>query len=92
MIVVGADGSHGALEAVSWAIREADMRGTGVRIVHVVPAWADEIPVDAPHAYLGRRICESATSVLTEAVRWAGRETPEPRWSRSCCEGTTRLL
>jgi nucleotide-binding universal stress UspA family protein len=76
---------------VSWAIREADMRGTRVRIVHVVPAWADEIPMDAPHAYLGRRICESATSVLTDAVRWAGWQTPGAEVESELLRGDPRL-
>ncbi|GAA2899148.1 universal stress protein [Streptosporangium fragile] len=71
MIVVGVDGSWAGLEAVDWAMREAGLRGTGVRVVTVVPAWAYETPEDRPHAYVGRCMRENAASVLADARRRA---------------------
>ncbi|MFD0891514.1 universal stress protein, partial [Streptosporangium algeriense] len=48
MILVGVDGSRSALEAVSWAVREARLRRTGLRVVHVMPAWPLEAAGDGP--------------------------------------------
>ncbi|GAA3507645.1 nucleotide-binding universal stress UspA family protein [Streptosporangium album] len=69
MILVGVDGSRAGLEAVSWAVREAGVRGTGLRIVHVMPAWPLEMSEDAPHADVGRWMRDGAASMLAEAVK-----------------------
>jgi nucleotide-binding universal stress UspA family protein len=71
MILVGVDGSQAALEAVSWAVREAGLRGVMLRIVHVMPAWPLEMPDNAPYADVGRWMREGAASMLTEAVNRA---------------------
>ena len=68
MIVVGVDGSRAALEAVSWAVREARLRRTGLRVVHVMPAWPLEMADDSPHADVGRWMREGAESMLTDAL------------------------
>ncbi|MFI9438418.1 MULTISPECIES: universal stress protein [Streptosporangium] len=91
MIVVGVDGSPGGLAAVSWAMREADMRGVKVRIVHVVPAWAYELPDDAPHAHVGRWMRQSAASVLADALRQARDERRGAEVESELLRGDPRL-
>ncbi|GII06014.1 universal stress protein [Planobispora takensis] len=74
MIIVGVDGSHAALEAVGWAVREAELRGVGLRVVHIMPAWAFEMPEDAPHAEVGRWMRGGATDTLAQGVQRAQAE------------------
>ncbi|MFF5210599.1 universal stress protein [Streptosporangium sp. NPDC000396] len=74
MILVGVDGSRAGLEAVGWAVREAGLRGTTLRVAHVIPAWAYEMPEYAPHADVGRWMREGARSTLTEALERAREE------------------
>ncbi len=90
MIVVGVDGSKEGLAAVSWAVREAAMRGLRVRVVNVVPTWA-EMPRDDLHAYLGRWMRESAMSVLEDARRQARGETPRVEVETELLHGDPRL-
>ncbi|MFF5213581.1 universal stress protein [Streptosporangium sp. NPDC000396] len=68
MILVGVDGSRAALEAVGWAVQEARLRRTGLRVVHVMPAWPLEMAEDGPHADVGRWMRDGAESTLTEAL------------------------
>ncbi|WP_326822823.1 universal stress protein [Streptosporangium sp. NBC_01756] len=91
MIVVGVDGSQSGLAAVSWAMREADMRGVKVRIVHVVPGWAYETPDDAPHVYVGCWMRQSAASVLADALRRAREERPWAEVESELLRGDPRL-
>lgn len=74
MILVGVDGSRAAFEAVSWAVREAALRGATLRVAHVMPAWPLEASEDAPYADVGRWMREGATAVLNDAVERARRE------------------
>lgn len=74
MILVGVDGSRASLEAVGWAVREAGLRGTTLRIVHVMPAWPMEMTEDAPYADVGRWMRDGATSTLTDALDRAREE------------------
>ncbi|SFJ88284.1 Nucleotide-binding universal stress protein, UspA family [Streptosporangium canum] len=91
MIVVGVDGSQGGLVAVSWAMREAGLRGVKVRIVHVVPGWAYELPDDAPYAYVGRWMRQSAASVLADALRQARDERRGGEVESELLRGDPRL-
>ncbi|MBB4919784.1 universal stress protein [Streptosporangium saharense] len=68
MILVGVDGSRSSLEAVSWAVREAGLRRTGLRVVHVMPAWPLEMTRDTPHAEIGRWMREGAETTLDGAL------------------------
>jgi nucleotide-binding universal stress UspA family protein len=68
VIVVGVDGSRTALEAVSWAVREAALRGVTLRVVHVMPAWPLEMSEDSPHADVGRWMRDGAEAMLTDAL------------------------
>ncbi len=74
MILVGVDGSPAALDAVSWAVREARLRGGVVRVVHVMPAWPLEMAEDAPYADVGRWMRDGAASMLTDALERARQE------------------
>ncbi|GAA2899033.1 universal stress protein [Streptosporangium fragile] len=76
MIVVGVDGSQAGLAAVSWAVREAGLRGTALRVVHAMPAWPLETPEDARYAYVARWMREGAESMLADALERARREGP----------------
>lgn len=73
-VVVGVDGSRAALAAAAWAAGEARRRGTGVRIVSVVPAgptagadW-EAFPTDlaADFAAGGRAHAEAARAAVAE--------------------------
>ncbi|MBG0817973.1 universal stress protein [Planomonospora sp. ID82291] len=74
MILVGVDGSKAGLDAVGWAVREAGLRGTGLRVVHVMPEWAFGMPEDVPHADVGRWMRDGAAETLTQAVERARQE------------------
>ncbi|MEU1878984.1 universal stress protein [Streptosporangium sp. NPDC020072] len=65
---MGVDGSRSALEAVSWAVREAGLRRTGLRVVHVMPSWPLEAGEGTPHAEVGRWMREGAESTLEDAL------------------------
>ncbi|WP_326639848.1 universal stress protein [Streptosporangium sp. NBC_01755] len=82
MILVGVDGSQAALEAVSWAVREARLRGAELRVVHAMVAWPLEMTEDAPYADVGRWMRDGAMSMLTDALDRArekdGRVKVEP--------------
>lgn len=66
-IVVGTDGSTGSWEAVRWAVREAELRGAELLVVH---GW--QVPA-VPEAYMvpSLEYEEAATTVLAEAVETA---------------------
>ena len=68
MILVGVDGSQAALEAVSWAVREAGLREAGLRVVHVMTAWPLEMTENAPYADVGRWMRDGAESMLRDAL------------------------
>ncbi|MFI7047999.1 universal stress protein [Streptosporangium sandarakinum] len=68
MILVGADGSRAALDAVSWAVQEARLRRTALRVVHVMPAWPLQMAEDAPYADVGRWMRDGAAATLTDAL------------------------
>ncbi|MFD7708349.1 universal stress protein [Streptomyces sp. NPDC059786] len=64
-IAVGIDGSPASLAAAHWAAREAERRGSGLRIVH---AWHRHAR-PAPYVPLDRTEHEWAGQLLQEAVR-----------------------
>ncbi|GII91584.1 hypothetical protein Ssi02_18150 [Sinosporangium siamense] len=77
MIVVGVDGSKAGLEAVTWAAREAALRGgDAVRVVHTMAEWPLEMDDAAPHAEVGRWMRDSAAAVLEEAAQHVKNEVP----------------
>ncbi|MBB2910814.1 nucleotide-binding universal stress UspA family protein [Streptosporangium becharense] len=85
MIVVGVDGSPAGLAAAGWAAREAGVRGTSLRVVHVMPAWPLETPEDGRYASVAKWMRDGATSMVTDALERARRENPR-------VEAESRLL
>ena len=80
-LVVGVDGSAGALAAVRWAARVARARRLGLRLVHALP----ELPVPYPRA-------DPAYEQLLEAVGAQGRAVlAEARDAASGVEAKTVL-
>jgi len=80
-IVVGTDGSTGSWDALRWAVRETELRGAELLVVH---GW--QMPA-VPEAYMVPTLEyeEAATTTLAEAVQTA-REmaaTPESLSIRS---------
>jgi nucleotide-binding universal stress UspA family protein len=75
-IVVGVDGSESGARAVSWALDEAVLRGLPVRLVHVMPRWAFEMPETGRHAAVGRWAREEASDLLTRTWEDARRQKP----------------
>ncbi|CAN5351331.1 universal stress protein [soil metagenome] len=81
-IVVAIDGSQAALEAALWAVDEAAMRGTALRLVHVIDIEDEiyrdldddpaEIARDWPEAESGR----ASLSAAAAAVRGVGTSVP----------------
>ena len=63
-IVVGTDGSTGSREALQWAVREAELRGAELLVVH---GW--QVPA-VPEAYLvpSAEYEEAAATIVAEAV------------------------
>lgn len=66
-IVVGTDGSTGSRGALRWAVREAELRGAELLVVH---GW--QVPA-VPEAYMvpSLEYEEAATTILAEAVQTA---------------------
>ncbi|GIH95780.1 universal stress protein [Planobispora siamensis] len=91
MIMVGVDGSQAALEAVGWAVREARLRGTRLRVVHIMPAWAFEMPEDAPHADVGRWMRRGAAEMLDAGTARARAEDPSVEVESRLLPGDPRL-
>ncbi|WP_419994720.1 universal stress protein [Streptomyces boninensis] len=79
-ILVGVDGTDSSLQAVATAVREAQLRGCGVRVIHAfiwplmgVPLGASPIgPVDGGLSAEGERIVAAAV----EHARGVGPEVP----------------
>ncbi|WP_335934990.1 universal stress protein [Streptomyces sp. PTD5-9] len=89
-LVVGADGSDGALRAVRWAAGEAAARGTALHIVHATGMRLGS-------AYLSeedrRRIESFGGAVLEEAAALARGLAPSVAVTTTLCEhGTTPCL
>ena len=91
MILVGVDGSRAGLEAVAWAVREAALRHAALRIVHVMPAWAYEIPEDAPHAGVARWMRDGAAATLEQGAERARAENHAVEVESRLLPGDPRL-
>jgi nucleotide-binding universal stress UspA family protein len=82
MIVAGIDGSHESLDAARWALAEARLHDTGLRVVHVwgLPYMAGSTGfAPAPEPLIYEAVKQGAESVLaaaTTALRgeWTGVE------------------
>lgn len=75
-IVVGIDDSPGSQGALEWALEEARLRGTNVRMVHVIAALGSELstaPVD-PTQDDTARAEGAARELLASALERAGGE------------------
>jgi nucleotide-binding universal stress UspA family protein len=72
-VVVGADGSPPAMEAVRLAAGDAVRRGCGLRIVHVTEPWVADLP---PAPALGDALAEHARAVLDAAAAAARARAP----------------
>jgi nucleotide-binding universal stress UspA family protein len=90
MIVVGVDGSRAGFEAVGWAVREAERRRTGVRLVHAVPVWSMEMSQIGPYAEVGRWMRECAAGVLAEAAGRVSQEDAGVPVESECLPGDPR--
>ncbi|WP_248963230.1 universal stress protein [Sphaerisporangium perillae] len=76
MIVAGVDGSEAGLEAARWAAKEAALRGTALRLVHAMPAWACEAE-EGPYAEVARWMRDGADTVLNEALEQVRQVAPD---------------
>ncbi|MFC6085221.1 universal stress protein [Sphaerisporangium aureirubrum] len=74
-VVVGADGSPPAMEAVRLAADDAVRRGCGLRIVHVTEAWVAGVPL-ATAPGLGDTLAEQSREVLAAAAAVARSQAP----------------
>ncbi|MEW2446888.1 universal stress protein [Streptomyces parvulus] len=75
-VTVGADGSTSSLDAVAWAARDAETRGLGLRVVHVL-ARPLGLPLDAALPRTIREyVREAADAVVREAADRARDEAP----------------
>ncbi|WP_026924410.1 universal stress protein [Glycomyces arizonensis] len=65
-IVVGVDGSPSSTQALTWALRQAEITGASIEAVH---AWQIPMTYGAPVAVLpGEDFAESAERALAESV------------------------
>lgn len=78
-VVVGVDGSSASKVAVDWAARDAALRGTALKLVHVLtpPAVMAFPEVPMPPGYLqwqedeGRSLLDAAVTTVEEATKGA---------------------
>jgi nucleotide-binding universal stress UspA family protein len=78
-VVVGVDGSAGALNALDWAAAEAAARHSPLEVVHVVPWPAAVDPMGVATAACYHACLAAAEEVLEEAVSRARSIAPESR-------------
>ena len=71
-IVVGVDGSPGSDAAVSWAAREASLRGETVTLMHVVQPVVVSWPVSAGQASVAEWQEENARRAIDQARKGVG--------------------
>ncbi|MFC6084320.1 universal stress protein [Sphaerisporangium aureirubrum] len=76
MIVTGVDGSEAGVAAARWSARSAAQRGSALRVVHVMPAWACDPDESGPYAGVARWMRAGAQAVLDEAVTAVREEAP----------------
>ncbi|GAA2899080.1 universal stress protein [Streptosporangium fragile] len=74
-VVVGADGSPSARQAVEWAAEDAARRGCALRIVHACEAGAYDIPLQTPPGFRDS-LSEHCREVLDGAVELARGRAP----------------
>jgi nucleotide-binding universal stress UspA family protein len=74
-VVVGADGSSPADNAVEWAAEDAVRRGCALKIVHVCEPWTGDIPLQTPPGFRDS-ITEYGQSVLERAAELARERAP----------------
>ena len=78
-VIVGVDGSSASKVAVDWAARDAALRGTALKLVHVLapPAVMAFPEVPMPPGYLqwqeeeGRTLLDAALKTVEEAIKGA---------------------
>lgn len=78
-VVVGTDGSSGALDATTWAAMEADLHGAPLRIVHAFTWQLPHIPPltwEAAAEGAPRALAEVAVSEAEKAARAAAPSVP----------------
>ncbi|GAA2864989.1 universal stress protein [Pseudonocardia halophobica] len=89
-VVVGIDGSRSAIDAATWAAREADRRGAVLRLIEVVEWQADatDHPEAADAAERSRSLRRhAARRHVDRAAEHAGFLVPEARIIRQVIEG-----
>jgi nucleotide-binding universal stress UspA family protein len=64
-IVVGVDGSDGAIKALGWALDQARARGDAVEVVHVYPP----VDVQYPYSLVAERWTDAAAEMTAERER-----------------------
>lgn len=94
-VVVGVDGSASALDAVALAVREARLRGCGLRVVHAfvwptthAPRRFGPSPVGPP----GSALRETTGRVVAEAVRHARSVEPEVEVAHAVVTGEPLMV
>ncbi|HEX2316121.1 MAG TPA: universal stress protein [Thermomonospora sp.] len=78
-IVVGADGSDIALDAVAWAAAEAELRGASLRIVHAVVPWLFDVPANPQVAAVRTWLYDNGRAALDRAADRASATAPGVR-------------
>lgn len=88
-IVVGVDGSQASLWAVSWAAREATLRGAPLHLVHVTLRWAYDVPLVPQPPHWGVAAESAARELLRHAAERARAEAPGTAVSTELADGAT---
>ncbi len=95
-VIVGVDGSAGARAALRWAVAEARLRETPLRVVH---AWTFSYPGGAGYGYLGETLANfpgaglsnlhrAAEDMIEHALAGLGAEAEGVEIVREIVEGT----
>ncbi|MFC0551493.1 universal stress protein [Planotetraspora thailandica] len=77
MIIVGADGSRVAFEAVGWAAREAALREEPLKVVHALPEWIFKGGARGSCAQVAEWMRAGGAEVLAGAIERVRKEAPE---------------
>lgn len=88
-IIVGMDGSAPSLRAAIWAARESAIRGTSLRMLHVVSEWSYDVPLVPQPRTWGAEAEVAAREMLSHATDHVRANKPDLRVTADIIFGRT---
>lgn len=87
-IIVGVDGGEGGRAAIRYATEEAKRRGTGIRIVHVMPVFPPTATYPVAYVLTSAESRQMGSTILAEARKAAAAELGGQRVTTTLLTGT----